>query len=401
MKKEDKFLLELEQKLKGLKKKDIDNIISKYENIILDEKTKKKKINAILKSLGDINSIVEKEKEELSKNKVKLKERFKELINSVKEKLMNINLNNKNTSKYLRKKTKKISKKINIKNNINTKKLNINIKEKISSFFKKFKKKKNIKEIIEDVPSEALNEITQSVTEKKIFETKKQRIFRVTKITLGILFILICVFALLWSIVILMATVFSLLDGLKIYGVVLAIFGLVLFLMWFITIIYCLIFKLKINKKLVLVFMFLIIFIIAGGVAYTFRQYEKIESVHDVTTKYNLTTFTEKYKLPNRDRTLYITFNSIYNTDYVVEFDPSLKDEVKIQVQYYENYYDFYVKKGTTNIYLSLKEDTKDMVSAFIDDLKESKIFNLDEFKRYSVKIIINEKYKDRIVIHK
>lgn len=486
MKKEEKFILDLKKGLSDFDNNSAEIIISKYKNLIKEERKNKKRITDIINSFGSIEDIVNKEKNSIKtkksndkkknlkvrkKDKVKVKKDYekkeknievKNKVNSFVNKIKRIFINKKEKKKNkdninsdrkinfdLKNKVNEVFKKIKSSNLFNkkektgklkkvkkgkntlkdkkiintdfksniftkiwikTKKIFIIIKNfivdiisKIKIFFSKMKKKnknKDIVSVIDDVSGEILEDVSE-ITEKKVLETKRQRIFRIIKTVSGILFIIICIFILLWSIVVLMATVFSLLDGLKIYGIVITIFGLVLFLIWFITLIYSIIFKLKVHKKLTLVFMFLIIFIIGGGIAYTIRQYERVENVHDVSDKYEITTFTDRYELPTRNRTLYISFNSLYNTDYILEYDNTLDDTVKVQVQYYENYYDFYVKKSNTNLYLSLKEDPKDRISALIDDLKDSKIYDTDEFKRYILKIFINEKYKDRIVIMK
>ena len=56
MKKDKKFLEELEKELKKVKSKKKKEIISKYENIIKEEKSKNRKITDILKSIGTRSS---------------------------------------------------------------------------------------------------------------------------------------------------------------------------------------------------------------------------------------------------------------------------------------------------------------------------------------------------------
>jgi hypothetical protein len=96
---------------------------------------------------------------------------------------------------------------------------------------------------------------------------------------------------------------------------------------------------------------------------------------------------------------MYISFNANYDTKYVIEYDHRLKDKVKIEVKYYEVYYDYYTKKSSNNIYVSLKLDDRDRLSVYLDDLKEGKVYDNDELSRYQVKIYVNKNDYRRLVI--
>ena len=85
MKKDKKFLKELEENLVGLNDKKKKVILDKYENIIKTEKENKKKITAILKELGNPKDIAEKEMSELKG--VSFGEKIKDKINDIKTKL--------------------------------------------------------------------------------------------------------------------------------------------------------------------------------------------------------------------------------------------------------------------------------------------------------------------------
>ena len=61
MKKEKKFLNDLENKLSGISKKDRNKIIEKYRNIIHEEKSNNRRIVDILKELGSTDLVAEKE----------------------------------------------------------------------------------------------------------------------------------------------------------------------------------------------------------------------------------------------------------------------------------------------------------------------------------------------------
>ena len=120
----------------------------------------------------------------------------------------------------------------------------------------------------------------------------------------------------------------------------------------------------------------------------------------DVSDKYTMSTKFKTYNLPTDTNNRFnISFNSNYKTQYTVNYDEMIKDRVKVEVKYYECYYDFYAKKITNGAYISLGEDQRDRLSVYIDDLKEGLIFDNDELARYSVKISINKKDADRLVI--
>ena len=114
-----------------------------------------------------------------------------------------------------------------------------------------------------------------------------------------------------------------------------------------------------------------------------------------MTNKFNTYEFSS-----DPDKKYVITFNSNYNTQYVIDYDDTLNNKFKLEVKYYECYYDYFIKESSNNIYISLKLDNRDRLSVYIDDLKEGKVFDNDELSRYSVKITVNPKDVDRLVIN-
>ena len=69
MKKDKKFLLELEQQLNSISKKKRNAIVLKYRNIIDEKINEKKKIKDILKEIGTPEEIAQREINELKKSK--------------------------------------------------------------------------------------------------------------------------------------------------------------------------------------------------------------------------------------------------------------------------------------------------------------------------------------------
>lgn len=402
MKKEKKFLNDLENKLSGISKKDKDKIIEKYRNIIHEEKSNNKRIIDILKELGSTDLVAEKEIQSLKSNgKIKI------FFNNVKEFITK-------DIQFTKKEKKEKPKKEKIKKEkIKKEKKNKVRKEKVKreNIFKvlkskfNFKKKdkdtlkENIIETKEEVKEELPN-IVESITEKKIFESKGKRIRRIILRTLGVLLIICLLFIWLWVTVLLMSSMFAILDGIKYYGFNIALFGIDLLLLIIVILVNKLIIGKKISIKWTLISVLLTLIIIACGISLFMKQISKIDIVKDVSDKYTMTRKYEKISLPsNLDKVTRISFNSHYDTKYTIEYDNTLDNKITIETKYYESYYDYYMKKNVNDIYVSLSLDYRDRLSVYLENLKDNKIYDKNELSRYTVKITMNERDKDRVII--
>lgn len=402
MKKEKKFLNDLENKLSGISKKDRNKIIEKYRNIIHEEKSNNRRIVDILKELGSTDLVAEKEIQSLKSNgKIKI------FFNNVKEFITK-------DIQFTKKEKKEKPKKEKIKKEkIKKEKKNKIRKEKVkrenifkvlkSKFnFKKKEKdtlKENIIETKEEVKEELPN-IVESITEKKIFESKGKRIRRIIFRTLGTLLIICLLFIWLWVTVLLMSSMFAILDGIKYYGFNIALFGIDLLLLIIVILVNKLIIGKKISIKWTLISVILTLIIIACGISLFMKQISKIDIVKDVSDKYTMTRKYEKISLPsNLDKITRISFNSHYDTKYTIEYDNTLDNKITIETKYYESYYDYYMKKNVNDIYVSLSLDYRDRLSVYLENLKENKIYDKNELSRYTVKITMNERDKDRVII--
>lgn len=402
MKKEKKFLNDLENKLSGISKKDRNKIIEKYRNIIHEEKSNNRRIVDILKELGSTDLVAEKEIQSLKSNgKIKI------FFNNVKEFITK-------DIQFTKKEKKEKPKKEKIKKEkIKKEKKNKVRKEKVKreNIFKilkskfNFKKKdkntlkENIIETKEEVKEELPN-IVESITEKKIFESKGKRIRRIILRTLGVLLIICLLFIWLWVTVLLMSSMFAILDGIKYYGFNIALFGIDLLLLIIVILVNKLIIGKKISIKWTLISVILTLIIIACGISLFMKQISKIDIVKDVSDKYTMTRKYEKISLPsNLDKVTRISFNSHYDTKYTIEYDNTLDNKITIETKYYESYYDYYMKKNVNDIYVSLSLDYRDRLSVYLENLKENKIYDKNELSRYTVKITMNERDKDRVII--
>lgn len=402
MKKEKKFLNDLENKLNGISKKDRNKIIEKYRNIIHEEKSNNRRIVDILKELGSTDLVAEKEIQSLKSNgKIKI------FFNNVKEFITkDIQFTKKEKKEKPKKeKIKKEKIKKEKKNKIRKEKVKReNIFKVLKSKFN-FKKedkdtlKENIIETKEEVKEELPN-IVESIAEKKIFESKGKRIRRIILRTLGILLIICLLFIWLWVTVLLMSSMFAILDGIKYYGFNIALFGIDLLLLIIVILVNKLILGKKISIKWTLISVILTLIIIACGISLFMKQISKIDIVKDVSDKYTMTRKYEKISLPsNLDKVTRISFNSHYDTKYTIEYDNTLDNKITIETKYYESYYDYYMKKNVNDIYVSLSLDYRDRLSVYLENLKENKIYDKNELSRYTVKITMNERDKDRVII--
>ena len=200
--------------------------------------------------------------------------------------------------------------------------------------------------------------------------------------------------------VLFIASGFAFLDGVKLYGLVITLGGLTLLILSIIIILNGSLFRRRIRRIWPFLFIILFIAVTAFGIALFVKEISKIKTTSDVTEKYSMTKKSTSYNLPSDpDKKLFVTFNSNYKTDYIIEYDNTMTDKINVEVKYFECYYDYFAKKDINNLYISLGLDKRDRLSVYIDDLKEGKIYDNNELERYVVKISYNEKDKDRIVI--
>lgn len=395
MKKEKKFLNDLENKLSGISKKDRDKIIEKYRNIIHEEKSNNKRIIDILKEIGSTEEVANKEIGLLKSNN-KIKSLFKKIHIFITKDIQFTKKEKKEKKEKKKKKKKSKSEKTKVKRRL---KYKFNkLKEKFT-FKKKDTLKENIVETKEEVKEELPN-IVESIAEKKIFESKGKRIRRIILRTIGVLLIICLLFIWLWVTVLLMSSMFAILDGIKYYGFNIALFGVDLLLLIIVILVNKLILGKKISAKWTLISVLLTLIIIASGISLFMKQISKIDIVKDVSDKYTMTRKYEKISLPsNLDKVTRISFNSHYDTKYTIEYDNTLDNKITIETKYYESYYDYYMKKNVNDIYVSLSLDYRDRLSVYLENLKDNKIYDKNELSRYTVKITMNERDKDRVII--
>ena len=367
MKKDKKFLLDLENELKGISKKKKDAIVLKYRNIIDEELSKKRKIREILKNIGTPASVAEKELAELKGTKINIKEILLNIVNSMKKIFAKIGSSIKTfaikfykvITKDIQFKSKKDKKKTIKKKEKVQKNKDSKFKDKFLNIFKKKKPKTIVEEVVEDVEEtfedvvDEVNEVAELVTTKPIFMSKEQRRKNLIVKILGLTLVTFMILIWLWIDVLLVASLFAFLDGVKLIGISITLFGLSILVLWIIVMLNKIIFKRKNHFRVNLIITLASVFVIAVGIGLTLYQLSKIEEVSDVTQKYTMTTKVETYNLPSNEDKIYVEFNTNYDTQYMVKYDDKLNGKFKIETKYYENYYDYHIKKTSNNIYVS------------------------------------------------
>ncbi len=447
MKKDKRFLTNLEKELTVLKPADRDFVLDKYRNIIDEGLASKKKITVILKEIGPVKEVAEKEialikskekednifrrffgfiskdltakkseeDDEKKKEKAKLKEEkklAKEALKKEKEELKAAKKLAKENEKEEKRKLKE-----ELKNASNEEKKELKkaskeqkrflkeeqkkLKEQEKEEKKKVKKeKKNIvKETIEDI-EEVVPETIEKIEETHIFESKEVRRKRIILTTLGTILTILLIFIWLWVTVLAIACGFAYLDGVKFVGLIIAAFAADLLLLWIVVMINRAVFHKKNRVVLNLIISFVCVGLIALGIVLFVRKLNSIEKVEDVSEKYSMTTKYDTYIIPSdTNKKLNFVFNANYKTQYVVDYDENMLGKVKVEVKYYEAYYDYFIKKSSNIVYISLKVDSRDRLSTYISDIKDGVIYDTDEMSRYLVKITMAKEDAGRIEI--
>lgn len=385
---------QLEKEKREKEKKKLDEEKKALDEKIKEEKRKQKEAlkNASDEEKAKIKEKQAKEKQKAKEEKKKIAEEKKALKAKIKEE--------KRKEKEELKKAKKEKDKFLKEENKKLKELETEEKKKA----KDNKKDDNIvsetvekvEEVFEDITADAVEEIA----EKHIFESKEARRKRIILTTLGVTLTIILIFIWLWITVIAIACGFAYLDGVKFVGLIIAAFGVDFLWLWIVVMINRAVFHKKNSLRLNLIIVFVCVALIALGIVLFVRKLYSIKTVEDVSDKYSMTTKYDTYMLPSdSSRKLSVMFNSNYKTQYIVDYDENMLGKVKVEVKYYEAYYDYFIKKSSNIVYVSLKVDDRDRLSTYISDIKDGVIYDSDEMARYIVKITMSEEDKNRIEI--
>ena len=325
------------------------------------------------------------ERAKLREEKKKDREKYK---NASKEEKAELRKARKEKNRFLREEKKKL------------RELEKEEKKKEKEAKKEAKKENKIKESVEEVFEETIPDTIEEIAETHIFESKEARRKRILLTTLGVIITVLLIFVWLWVTVLAIACGFAYLDGVKFVGLIIAAFAADFLLLWIVVMINRAVFHKKNRVVLNLVISFICVGLIALGIVLFVRKLNSIQSIEDVSEKYSMSTKYDTYMLPSdTNKKLSFIFNANYKTQYIVDYDEKMIGKVKVEVKYYEAYYDYFIKKSSNIVYISLKLDDRDRLSTYISDIKDGVIYDADELSRYVVKITIAKEDADRIEI--
>lgn len=390
---------------KDLTVKDENSIKEKEEKKKLreqerEEKRKLREENRVVRKAQREEKRLEREKLREEKNKErakrkaekeKEKEKFKTADQKEKEELRKAK---KEKNKFLKEEKKKL------REQEREEKRKLREEKKAERKLKKDNLVKETTEKVEEVFEESIPDTVEEIVETHVFESKEARRKRIILTTLGTVLTILLIFFWLWVTVLVIACAFAYLDGVKFVGLIIAAFALDFLLLWIVVMVNRAIFHKKNNVVLNLIIVFVCVALVALGIVLFFRKLNSIKSVEDVSDKYSMTTKYDTYMLPSdTNKKLSFVFNANYKTQYIVDYDENMLGKVKVEVKYYEAYYDYFIKKSSNIVYISLKIDERDRLSTYISDIKDGVIYDSDEMSRYIVKITMAKEDRERIEI--
>lgn len=258
---------------------------------------------------------------------------------------------------------------------------NFTIKESVSS---KTKTKKNIKE----------KEIKEVVTNND--RTIIDGIFDIFKFMFRLFagFILFGVAVMLFGFsVLLIVSIYIYIKYNFGIGISIMTIGFILGSLWLIYILYKYIVKSKISftKAFIMFCMSIILCGVGVGVFATeFNQFEYIDGHHEFVLK--------EEKEYNSDNIKYIECNNCDKIDKIINND--LKDNVFIVKTYSSDYFETYCNNYyENNLYCGTRYPNYDFYKIILNDVKNKKFYNYDDFRSIKLEVIANEKTLNKLNI--
>lgn len=193
--------------------------------------------------------------------------------------------------------------------------------------------------------------------------------------------------------------VIALLDGIRIFSFISTTCLFIICIILLLFLLNSVLHNIKIDFRKVRFHFVILVMLLGCSVGYSIYEFYKLSEIDDFSDAYTMSSETDFFDLMEDD-TLDIQFNSEYDTQYQIKYDNSLEGQIKIVTNYYRNYYDYVIKKNRWDIYISFHVNIRNVVSTLIDGLREDKLYNLDELKRYDITIYISEDDKDKINVY-
>jgi len=228
----------------------------------------------------------------------------------------------------------------------------------------------------------------------KQFNVVSQKIKRIS------LYILVvpCMLLVVGLTILFIMSCFFYLDGLRIKGIPVACLGLLIFgAMLYTTL------RNKILRKEKSIFysffLYLVPLVIIGiGLGSVYHDVKDYEVILDVDSKYSMKTVEFEYDIPEAED-FKIYFNTNYGTAATYKEDKKLKNKVRIEITYYKDYYELNNSYDSVSTYISLGVSNRRKLALFLENIKDDRIYSMDELERYEVVIYTNEKDANRVIL--
>ncbi|MEG2457446.1 MAG: hypothetical protein RSB41_00955 [Bacilli bacterium] len=258
----------------------------------------------------------------------------------------------------------------------------------LSSSIKDKKSKKNKKSI--KFKKYYINKTVETEkVEKEIKNFKLNNVILILEIFLSLVLSICLLFT--------VASLYSLLDGSKMYGLSIFFTFICVFLFYIIFLLHNINYEKKIGFKFTLIFTIICICLSGTGAGLFLVEVFNLENVSNVSSVYIMSKEEKKYPLPTNGEKYLIYLNSKYKTNIKIIYDDELDGMIKVSANYYDNYYNLILKSEWKNLYISFHKDYRDIISTYLDGFREGKSYNMNELQRYTLTISINEKDKDII----
>lgn len=189
------------------------------------------------------------------------------------------------------------------------------------------------------------------------------------------------------GLVILIALIFR---GLFLIGPILLLFGIAVFAIVVIEVIFDFIFNLKFSKRRVIITILSSIVVSAIGIGLSIWYFLNLNVIYDVPKEFSSAPQEEVYSMSDD---FYIDYYDHGNTEFIV--DDSMTNQVRVRIDYYPIANDVRLVEDNHEVYLDFKVveslNIKDITDSIIRDLKHNKLHTYDQLGRVSMTITTSQ----------
>lgn len=258
------------------------------------------------------------------------------------------------------------------------------VKEKFSKFLRKSSKKINKKK-------------KKAQRKRKVRQIKKE--IKKNSILKNILLYLLITWFFINNII-LFTLLITFIDGIRLIGPIITLFSIsIIILLLIINNDDYYSFN-SINKNIKLSIIIVILLLFSYGISYSIYEFYNMDYDQNAEERYIMTKVTNKVKVENSIKKYDIYLNSFYKTNYKIIIDDKLGRNIKIDAKYYECLNDFNYKTTKDTLYISMFENKRDVISFYLNNLRENKIYNYRELVRYEIVISMSGEIKEIVKFH-